>query len=82
MTRCRIPENYERYKVNTQINDVKSKRILPRSLNQRNICFYNHKNHYCIIWKKSRKDSLLNAVDEREKNFKYVKSKINEDNLS
>ena len=30
---------------------------------------------------KNRKDSLLNGVDEIDKNFKYVKNKINEDNL-
>ena len=30
---------------------------------------------------KNRKDSLLNGVDEIDKNFKYIKNKINEDNL-
>ena len=34
-----------------------------------------------MIWKKNRKDSLLNGVDEIDKNFKYVKNKINENNL-
>ena len=40
-----------------------------------------HRNHYCVIWKKNRKDSLLNGVQEIENNFKYVKNIINENNL-
>ena len=31
--------------------------------------------------KKNRKDSLLNGVNEIERNFKYIKNKINENNL-
>ena len=50
-------------------------------LKQKNICVYIHRNHYCVIWKKNRKDSLLNGVQEIENNFKYVKNIINENNL-
>jgi len=39
------------------------------------------KNHYCVIWKKNRRDNLLNGVEEIERNFKFVKNKINESNL-
>ena len=34
-----------------------------------------------MIWKKNRKDSLLNGVEQIDKNFKYVKNKVNENNL-
>ena len=44
-------------------------------------CVHIHKNHYCVIWKKNRKDSLLNGVNEIERNFRYVKNKLNENNL-
>ena len=81
MTRCRIPEFCERYKIDIGIYDLNNGRILPRTVKQKNICVYIHKNHYCVIWKKNRKDSLLNGVDEIDKNFKYIKNKINEDNL-
>ena len=81
MSRCRIPEFCERYKIDIGIYDLNSKRILPRTVKQKNICVHIHKNHYCVIWKKNRKDSLLNGVQEIENNFKYVKNKINEDNL-
>ena len=78
MSRCRIPEFCERYKIDIGIYDLNSGRILPRTVKQRNKCVYIHKNHYYVIWKKNRKDSLLNGVDEIDKNFKYVKNKINE----
>ena len=81
MARCRIPEFCKRYKKDIGIYDLNSKRILPWTVKQKKICVYIHKNHYCVIWKKNRKDSLLNGVQEIENNFKYVKNKINEDNL-
>ena len=33
-----------------------------------------------FFWRKIRKDSLLNGVEEIDKNFKYVENKINENN--
>ena len=81
MNRCRIPDFCKRYKIDIGIYDLNSKRILPWSVKQKNICVYIHKNHYCVIWKKNRKDSLLNGVEEIDKNFKFVKIKINENNL-
>ena len=81
MPRCRIPEFCKRYKIDIGVYDLNNGRILPRTVNQKNICVYIHKNHYCVIWKKNRRDSLLNGVDEIDKNFKYVKNKMNEKNL-
>ena len=81
MARCRIPEYCKRYKIEIGIYDLNSKRILSWTLKQKNICVHIHRNHYCVIWKKNRKDSLLNGVQEIENNFKYVKNIINENNL-
>ena len=81
MSRCRIPEFCNRYKIDIGIYDLNKQRILPRTVNQRDKCVHIHKNHYCVIWKKNRKDSLLNGVKEVDENFRYVKNKINEDNL-
>ena len=81
MTRCRIPEFCKRYKIDIGIYNLNSERILLWSVKQKNICVHIHNNHYCVIWKKNRKDSLLNGVNEIEKNFNYVKNKINENNL-
>ena len=76
MTRCRFPDFCERYKIDIGIYDVKRKSILPRAVKERIICSYIHKNHHCIIWKKNRKDALLNVVEELERKFKYVKNEI------
>ena len=81
MTQCRIPEFCKRYKRDIGINDDKSKRILPRTVKQKDKCVYLHKKQYCVIWKKNRNDSLLIGVNEIERNFKYVKNKTNENNL-
>ena len=81
MARCRIPEFCKRYKIDIGIYDLNSKRILRWTVKQKNICVHIHRNHYCVIWKKNRKDSLLNGVQEIENNFKYIKIKINENNL-
>ena len=81
MARCRIPEFCKRYKTDIGIYDLNSKRILRWTVKQKNICVHIHRNHYCVIWKKNRKDSLLNGVQEIENIFKYVKNKINENKL-
>ena len=81
MARCRIPELCKRYKIDIGIYYLKTKRILPQTVKQKNICVYIHKNHYCVIWKKNRKDSLLNGVEEIDRNFKHVKNNMNENNL-
>ena len=81
MTPCRIPEFCKRYKIDIGIYNLNSERILPWTVKQKNICVHIHNNHYCVIWKKNRKDSLLNGVTEIEKKFKYVNNKINANNL-
>ena len=72
---CIIPELTEKYKVDVGIYDPKSKRILPRSVRQRNKCLYISKTHYCVIWKNTTKIVLLNGVEEIDKNFEYIKIK-------
>ena len=44
------------------------------------MCTYSQKPLLCYL-EKNRKDSLLNVVNEIETNFRYVKNKINENNL-
>ena len=81
MTRNIIPDLCEMYQIDIGIYDPKSKRKLPRNVKQRDVCVHIRKSHFCVFWKKKRRDSLLNGVDELEKNFNYFKNKINENNL-
>ena len=82
LTRCKIPDFRERYKKDIGIYDDKSKRILHRSVKQRDKCLYSHNNHYSVIWQKKRKDALLIGLEETNRNFKYFKNKINKYNIS
>ena len=65
-----------------RIDDVKSKRILPRSVNEKNICFYTHKKHYCVPWKRNKGNALLGAINEIERNCRNFKNKTAKDKLS
>ena len=51
MTHCRIPEFFEGCKIDIGIYDLKSKRILRRSVKEISLCLYIHKNCFCVIWK-------------------------------
>ena len=81
MTRCKIPKFSEGYKIDIEIYDDKGKEILPRSVKKRDIFVYIHRNLYCVIQKKTRKDTLLIGVEEMNRNFKYVKTRLNENNI-
>ena len=81
MTRSRIPEFRERYKIGIGINDLKSTQLLSRTVKRRDIFLYIHENLYYVFWKTIRRDSLLNGVEETERNFKDVKNKIKENKL-
>ena len=72
MAQCRIPNFCERYKNYIGIYDDKSKKILPGTVKQRDKGVYIHKIHSCVIWRKNRKEFLLNGVEEIDKNLKYV----------
>ena len=80
MPRCKIPEFCEPYKLDIGIYDPKSKRILPRTVKQRDICVHIHKKHYCVVWKKIEK-IFFNEAEKIDKNFEYVKNIMNESNL-
>ena len=82
MIRCRIPKLCERYAIDVGINVFKSKPKFPRSGNQRNVFSTFNKKPILVFGEKNRKESLLNAVDERQKKFNYLKNKINDYNLS
>ena len=43
----------------------------------RGVIVHIQKNHFCVTWKKKRKDALLNGIDEIERNFTYVKINVN-----
>ena len=82
MAQYRIPEFCDPIKIHIGKYSVKRRRLLRRSVIERNICFHIHKNHYCLIGKKNRRDSLVNGVEEIERNCQHVNIWIKEDDLS
>ena len=59
MTRCRIPEFSERFKIDIGIYDPKSNEYSLGMLNKEIYVYTFIKNHYCVVWKTNRRDSLL-----------------------
>ena len=60
MTRYRIPEFCERYKIDIGIYNLTRRRILPRSVKHREKRLYIFKNHYCVLKKKI--DEIINLM--------------------
>ena len=60
---------------------LKNKEFFLEMSNKETYAYTFKKNHYCVIWKKKRKDSLLNGVEEIAKNIKFVKIIKNENNI-
>ena len=81
LTKSKIPKYCKRYRIDVLIYDVESKNILPGSARQKKLSVYIHKNQYCGVWKKIRKDALLNG-EEIKRIFKSVKIKIKDNNLN
>ena len=80
MTRCWIPEIFEQYKLDIGMYDVQSKGILPRSVNQSNVCLYLQK--ISTVFFEIKNVFFLDAKDELERILKPVKIDINEKNIS
>ena len=81
MTRAKIQPFFRKYNIDLGIYDRKQQRILPLSVRRRNICLCLHEKHFCLIWK-TNETTFTDAIDELEKNFKYVSNQINNDILS
>ena len=77
-SRRRVPDFCDRYKIDIGIYNLENRRFLPRSVKQKDKCLHTDKNHYCVLWKETRQDSLLNRIKEIDRNLKSVKNIKNE----
>ena len=46
MTLCKIPQFCERYKIDIEIYDLKSKQTVPRNVKQKDVNVYINKNYF------------------------------------
>ena len=80
MTQVKIQPNCRKNNLNLGVYSVKQKTIFPRSVTQRNICFYIHDNHFCVI-RKTGQSTFPVAIKELRDNFQYESNEISDDIL-
>ena len=80
MTSAKVQPFCKKQNINLAVYNSKQQKILPRSVTERRICLFIHKNHFCVIWK-TEKTNFTDAIKELEKNFDYQPNHIT-DNIS
>ena len=50
MTSAKIQPFCKKQSINLGVYNAKHQEILPRSVTERRICLFIHKNHFCVIW--------------------------------
>ena len=78
MTLAKFQPLCMKYGLDIGVCNLNSKRILPQTVKQKIICLYLYKNRFCVLWKLNRRSSLLDAVFEFEKIFRYKTTQIND----
>ena len=68
MTSAKIQPFCKKQNINLGVYNSKRQEILPRSVTERRICLFIHKNHLSVIWK-TVKTNFTDAIKELEKNF-------------
>ena len=80
MTSARIQPFCTKYNINLGAYNINQPKILPRSVTERRICLFIHKNHFCVIWK-TNKTTFTDAIKELEDNFEYEPNQISDNIL-
>ena len=80
MTSAKMQPFCTKQKINLGVYNPKQKEFLPRSVTERRICLFIHKNHFCVIWK-TRKTNFTDAIKEIENSFEYQPKHLNNNNL-
>ena len=70
----------KKYNINLGVYNKGQRSILPKPIKERRTCLYNHKKHFCLIWKMIN-TTFTDAIKEIEDNFEYEASHIS-DNIS
>ena len=77
MTLARVQPFCRNKNLDIGVYKLNKGRIFPETVKERNTCLYLHKTHFSVIWKLSRKTSLLHSTDEIGNNFKFEETQIN-----
>ena len=77
MTSAEIQPFSRKDNINLGVYDKKQRSILPKTITERRICLLIHNNHFCVIWA-TNKSSFSDAIKEKENNFRYEETQIND----
>ena len=77
---ARVQPFCTQYELDLGVYILNNKRLLPRTVKERNIFIYLHENRFCAIWELDRETKLLDAVDEIENHFQHEETQMNNNN--
>ena len=80
MTTAKVQPFCKKQIINLGVYNPKQQEILPRSVTERRICLFIHKNHFFVIWKR-KKTNFTDAIKELENNFEYQPNHITDNIL-
>ena len=81
MTLARVQPFCRRHGPDIGAYKLNKNRELLETVKEKIICLYIYKNHFWVLWKLSRKTSLLESIDDIENIFKYEETQI-DNNIS
>ena len=81
MTLGRVQPFFRNYNLDLAVYQLNKGRIFPETVKKGNICLYLHKDQFCVKGKLNRKTSLLDWIDEIDKNFEHEQTQINKNIL-
>ena len=80
MTSAKIRPFCRKYNINLGVYNRKQRSFLPKTITERRICLLIHNNRFCVIWK-TNQSTFTDAIKERENNFRYEETQINDNIL-
>ena len=80
MTSAKIQPFCKKHNISLGVYIPKQQEILPRSVTERRICLFIHKNHFCVFWK-TVKTNFTDAIKELEKKFEYQPNHVTDNIL-
>ena len=79
MTSAKIQPFSRKYNINLGVYKKNNDQLL-KTITEERMCLHIHDNRFCIIWK-TNQSTFPDAIEERENNFKYEETHINDNRL-
>ena len=80
MTSAKIQPFCKKHNIKLGVYNPNQQEKLPRSVTERRVCLFFHKNHFCVVWK-TKKKTFTDAFREFENKFEYESHHISDNIL-